>query len=231
MVRGDPGLDADVIDTSDVAAVLGGQRRTTATPGGPGVSPPTGDPRDSDPTEVSVAGPSGDWRDDRVAAAREGRNPTVLARLATGWAVIGDYQRLPGYCVLIYDGDADHLTDAPRDQRTAFLSDMAVLGEAVAGACAALDPGFARVNYEILGNAFAHLHAHVRARYSWEPPESRTRPVWLYPDLDDPAYALSHVHRPLRVELTAHLLRLGATQVVESAPPPPTGGGTPSGQA
>ena len=61
-----------------------------------------------------TSGDSADWRRDRVAAAREGRNPTVLARLDTGWVVIGDHQRLPGYCVLIHDGPADHLTDVSR---------------------------------------------------------------------------------------------------------------------
>jgi len=91
----------------------------------------------------------------------------------------------------------------------AFLSDTALVGEAVAAACSASDPGLARVNYEILGNAFAHLHAHVRARYSWQEPAVRTRPVWCYPDLLDPGYALSGAHDELRAELTRRLVDLG----------------------
>jgi diadenosine tetraphosphate (Ap4A) HIT family hydrolase len=150
-------------------------------------------------------GPESDWRTDRIGAARQGRNPTVLARLHSGWAVIGDFQRLPGYCVLLHDGSADHLHDLPPAQRAVFLSDMGMLGEAVAAACARVDAGFRRVNYEILGNAYGHLHAHVHPRYDWEEPGHRARPVWLYPDLYDQAHALGERHDMLRTVLTEEL--------------------------
>jgi hypothetical protein len=55
-----------------------------------------------------------DWRADRIQAAREGRNPTVLRRLRSGWAVIGDHQRLPGYCLLLHDGEATVPGEASR---------------------------------------------------------------------------------------------------------------------
>jgi hypothetical protein len=87
-----------------------------------------------------------DRRGDRIEAARRGENPTVLRRLRSGWAVIGDHQRLPGYCLLLHDGEADHLTDLPRPQRTVFLEDLALLGEAVMIACTRLDPELWRVN-------------------------------------------------------------------------------------
>jgi diadenosine tetraphosphate (Ap4A) HIT family hydrolase len=146
-----------------------------------------------------------DWRTDRIGAARQGRNPTVLARLHSGWAVIGDFQRLPGYCVLLHDGSADHLHDLPPDQRSMFLSDVGMLGEAVAAACAQVETGFRRVNYEILGNAYDRLHAHVHARYDWEEPEHRARPVWFYPDLYEPAHALGERHSKLRTVLVEEL--------------------------
>lgn len=145
------------------------------------------------------------WRTDRIGAARRGENPTVLRRLPSGWAVIGDEQFLPGYCVLLYDGDADHLTDLPRPERLAFLEDMAILGEAVSLACSRLDPQFLRVNYEILGNEYAHLHAHIFARYAWEPDDRRRTPVWLYPDRKAAQYALGPQHAALRTALTAAL--------------------------
>ena len=63
-----------------------------------------------------------DWRTDRVAAAAQGSNPTVLSKMRTGWAVIGDTQHLPGYCLLLFAGEADQLEDLPRDARTAFCS-------------------------------------------------------------------------------------------------------------
>ena len=41
------------------------------------------------------------WRLDRIGSALRGENPTVLARLPGGFAVIGDVQWLPGYCVVL----------------------------------------------------------------------------------------------------------------------------------
>jgi diadenosine tetraphosphate (Ap4A) HIT family hydrolase len=123
-----------------------------------------------------------DWTTDRVGSAERGENPTVLARMATGWAVIGDTQHLSGYCLLLYSGEADHLTDLPRRERAAFLFDLSLLGEAVQQVCSVMDPDFARINYEVLGNSWHHLHGHVHARYRWEPEEFRG-PVWRYGDV------------------------------------------------
>jgi diadenosine tetraphosphate (Ap4A) HIT family hydrolase len=103
--------------------------------------------------------------------------------MRSGYAVFGESQHLPGYCLLLSDVDgADHLTDLPRPQRLTFLTDMALLGEAVIAACRAADPAFLRLNYEVLGNSLHRLHAHVHARYAWEPDEYRAWPVWRYPD-------------------------------------------------
>lgn len=72
-------------------------------------------------------------------------------QLSTGFAVIGDAQHLPGYCLSLYRGSANHLTELAHRERMAFLGDPALLGEAVENACP-LDPAFRRVNYEALGN-------------------------------------------------------------------------------
>ena len=77
-----------------------------------------------------------DWREDRIGAALRGENPTVLQRLPGGFAVIGDVQWLPGYCVLLTDDPAvQRLSDLSRPDRAAFLESMARLGEAVERAC------------------------------------------------------------------------------------------------
>ena len=56
-----------------------------------------------------------DWRDDRIGSAARGENPTVLAELPSGYAVIGDVQFLPGYCVLLgKDPHATALAEMPR---------------------------------------------------------------------------------------------------------------------
>ena len=149
-----------------------------------------------------------DYRSDRIGSALRGENPTVLARLPAAFAVMGDVQWLPGYCVLLSDDPAaERLSDLAREAQTAFLDSMARLAAAVEQACTAADPAFLRVNIEILGNADAFLHVHVWPRYAWEPAELRTRPVWLYPAerWHDPATALGPQHDDLRVAIAASL--------------------------
>jgi diadenosine tetraphosphate (Ap4A) HIT family hydrolase len=149
-----------------------------------------------------------DWRADRIGTALRGENPTVLRRLDEGFAVIGDVQFLPGYCVLLTDSPhATRLTDLPRPRRLRFLADMELLGEAVERVCARHDPAFRRVNLEILGNTDPFLHAHVWPRYAWEPPDIVGRPAWLHPpgSWSDPAHALGPRHDALRADLTTEL--------------------------
>jgi diadenosine tetraphosphate (Ap4A) HIT family hydrolase len=170
---------------------------------------PENSPRDAGPDAPhGEAGP--DWRADRVGSALRGENPTVLARLDAGFAVLGDVQFLPGYALLLSDTrGAGRLTDLPRPRRLAFLASMERLGEAVERACGAHDPDFLRVNLEILGNAEPFLHAHVWPRYSWERADLRVAPVWLYPQVqwDDPRHRLGPQHDPLRAAITAELTR------------------------
>jgi hypothetical protein len=59
--------------------------------------------------------------------------------------------------------------------RTTFLQDMNILGDALLEVT-----GAARINYEILGNREAALHAHVFPRFATEPEEKRCKPVWFY---------------------------------------------------
>lgn len=149
-----------------------------------------------------------DWRADRIGSALRGENPTVLARMPGGFAVIGDVQWLPGYCVLLTDDpEIRTLSDLPRSRRREFLESMADLGTAVERACRELDPGFRRVNLEILGNTDPYLHAHVWPRYEWEPAELVGKPVWLYPaeSWTDAATALGPRQDALRAAITAHL--------------------------
>lgn len=132
----------------------------------------------------------------------------MLARLPGGFAVMGDVQWLPGYCVLLTDNtEADRLSDLSQAEQTAYLGSMALLGSAVERACRESDSAFRRVNLEILGNADAFLHAHVWPRYRWEPPELVTRPVWLYPveKWRDPTTALGPQHDEVRAAITNYL--------------------------
>ncbi|MEW2137542.1 diadenosine tetraphosphate hydrolase [Streptomyces sp. NPDC005409] len=153
-----------------------------------------------------------DWRRDRIGSAHRGENPTVLRRLGSGFAVIGDRQFLPGYSVLLADDPAvTRLSDLPRARRAAYLGDMERLAEAVERACARLDPAFRRVNIEILGNRETYLHAHIWPRYDWEPAERVRLPVWLYGEecWRGARHALGPRHDPLRTAIGEELDRLG----------------------
>ena len=120
-----------------------------------------------------------DWKADRIGSAAAGTNPMVIARMESGFAVIGDTQFLPGYCLLLADPEVDQLSDLDLDRRMEFLRDMSLIGEAIERACA--DGGLRRINYEILGNTDHYLHAHVFPRYEWEPAERIGHPVFNYP--------------------------------------------------
>ncbi len=153
-----------------------------------------------------------DFRTDRVGTALAGTNPTVLRRLRAGFAVIGDVQHLPGYCVLITDTPGiDQLIDLPPDRQLVFLEDMAILGRAVAEVCGRRDPQFRRINLEIQGNTDAFLHAHVTPRYEWEPPEIVGWPAalhhWTKLAADPATKPLGPEHDELRRELAAEIDR------------------------
>lgn len=153
-----------------------------------------------------------DWREDRIGSAHRGENPMVMARMRSGFAVIGDTQHLPGYSLLLCgDASVDHLTDLDWPRRSAFLFDLSLIGEAVEAACRV--DGLRRINYEVLGNSLSWLHGHVHPRYDWEPPERSGWPVWRYPpeERDAPRHAYDHAaHGELRACITRELERLMA---------------------
>jgi len=120
-----------------------------------------------------------------VEQARKGELGRAIARMPSGWAVLGDPQILPGYCLLYPDpvvADLNALPDAARQQ---FLHDMVRLGDAVLAVT-----GAERLNYEMLGNVEPALHAHIVPRYAWEPAERRRQPVWLHDWAIAPAFHL-----------------------------------------
>lgn len=109
-----------------------------------------------------------------VAAARAG-DPSVIERMPSGWAVMGQRQVLRGYCLLLPDpvvSDLNALTSAERDR---FLCDLGRLGEAVLRVTQAV-----RINYAIFGNLEPALHAHVHPRFADEPLALRTNHPWAY---------------------------------------------------
>ena len=110
-----------------------------------------------------------------VESARAGTLARVVARMKSGWVVLGERQIVPGYCLLLPDPVVPHLNALIGAARQRFLDDMARVGDAVLALTDA-----ERINYEILGNVEPALHAHIIPRYAWEEPARRTQPVWLH---------------------------------------------------
>ncbi len=111
----------------------------------------------------------------RVQAARAGTNPTVISQMPSGWAVLSDVQFLRGYSLLLSDPVAPDLNALDNPRRERYLLDMTIIGDALLEVTGAF-----RINYEILGNLDAALHAHIIPRYMSEPEELRKGPAFLY---------------------------------------------------
>jgi diadenosine tetraphosphate (Ap4A) HIT family hydrolase len=109
-----------------------------------------------------------------VAAARAG-DASVITRMPSGWAVMGQRQVLRGYCLLLPDPVVADLNALASGDRDRFLCDLGRLGEAVRQVTHAT-----RINYAIFGNLEPALHAHVHPRFDDEPIELRTQNPWAY---------------------------------------------------
>lgn len=110
-----------------------------------------------------------------VAACRATAYASLIARMESGWAVLGTSQFLRGYSLLLPDPVVPHLNAMEAAHREQFLKDMARLGDAVLSVTGAL-----RINYAMFGNVEPALHAHVVPRYVDEAVEFRTAHPWTY---------------------------------------------------
>ena len=111
----------------------------------------------------------------RVALLRAGQDPTCIARLGSGWAVLGEQQFLRGYALLLPDPVVGTLNDLQGEARLTLLVDAGRLGDALLAVTGAL-----RINYAIFGNQEPALHVHVVPRYADEPDPLRTAHPWSY---------------------------------------------------
>lgn len=111
-----------------------------------------------------------------VEQARKGEHPRVIARMRSGWAVLGPSQLLLGYSLLCPDPVVGSLNELDEAGRAAFLLDMSRVGDAVLKVCRPM-----RLNYAMLGNVEPALHAHIIPRYPSEPMDMQTKPIWNYP--------------------------------------------------
>jgi diadenosine tetraphosphate (Ap4A) HIT family hydrolase len=107
--------------------------------------------------------------------ANRGENPTAIAKLKSGWVVLGDDQRLRGYCLLLSDPVVDNLHSLEEEQRKLFLWEMSQVGDALT---TILNPSI--INYSIYGNHDRALHAHIHPRYDTEESEMRGTVPFIY---------------------------------------------------
>jgi diadenosine tetraphosphate (Ap4A) HIT family hydrolase len=122
-----------------------------------------------------------------------------VARMRSGWAVMGERQVFAGYCLLLPDPVVPHLNALPGQQRQQFLSDMARLGDAILEVTSGL-----RINYAMFGNVEPALHAHVFPRYADEPAATRTAQPWAFDWNAAPTYT-EELHGELRQRIAAVL--------------------------
>lgn len=134
-----------------------------------------------------------------VQRCRAGEQPSLVARLSSGWLILGERQVLEGYCLLLPDPVVPHLNALAPDARTQFLSDMARAGDALLEVTAAV-----RINYAIFGNVEPALHAHLFPRRSSEPEASRTAQPWALDWNAAPMYS-EVSHGEVRKKLAALL--------------------------
>ncbi|HEV2287136.1 MAG TPA: hypothetical protein VGR80_13915 [Steroidobacteraceae bacterium] len=147
-----------------------------------------------------------------VSAAREGREPRVIARLYSGWAVFGERQFVRGYALLLPDPVVPTLNALGVEGRSAFLTDMTRLGDALLKVT-----GAARINYAMFGNEEPALHAHVIPRYADEREQLRTRHPWAYDWAAAPAFERASC-QDLADALLRELERLGVAKPMRFAP-------------
>lgn len=114
---------------------------------------------------------------ERLQELSEGKNPRLVLKMRSGFAVMGDNQFLPGYCLLLAYPQVEQLIELPEKQRHAFLEDMSLLGEAIDRVTESK-----RINFAMYGNVDPFLHAHVWPRYEWEVPEYATLPPLSIPE-------------------------------------------------
>jgi diadenosine tetraphosphate (Ap4A) HIT family hydrolase len=139
----------------------------------------------------------------RVAACRAGSNPKVICRVSSGWVVLGDVQFLKGYSLILPDPVVGDLNELSTSDRKTLLYEVSVVGDALLEITGAV-----RINYEILGNLEPALHVHIFPRFTDEPEDMRTRPVWFY-DWDNAPPFDEERDAPLMGDIKAYLEKSG----------------------
>ena len=120
-------------------------------------------------------------------------NPYFVAEMQSGYVVLGWNQIYPGYTLFLSKHHAAELHELQADMRVSFLTEMALVAEAV---FRAFSPR--KLNYEMLGNSVAHMHWHLFPRYADDP--NPQWPVW-----SNEAYTQAPRRTPIEPERLADM--------------------------
>ena len=136
---------------------------------------------------------------ERIELTRRGENPYFVRELETGYVVIGDIQRIPGYTLFLCKQHATELHQLEPTFCRQFLWELSLVSEAVFNA---FHPD--KLNYELLGTGKGvHMHWHIFPRREGDTP--KPGPVWqLGAELKDERY------RPTSDQLAALKAALNA---------------------
>ena len=134
-----------------------------------------------------------------VERCRAADYSALVARLASGWVVMGERQVFAGYCLLLPDPVVAHLNVLEESARAQFLADMARVGDAVLAATGAV-----RINYALFGNAEPALHAHIFPRRADEAPGIRSAQPWALDWQTAPTFSKAQ-HGDLQARIAGYL--------------------------
>lgn len=111
---------------------------------------------------------------DRINLIKEGKNPYFVKELETGFIVLFDDQFYEGHTLFLSKVHAHELHELDAEYKQQFLYEMAIVAQAV---YKAFNPD--KLNYELLGNSYPHLHWHLIPRRKSDP-KSETA-IWEIP--------------------------------------------------
>ena len=108
---------------------------------------------------------------ERISQILTNENPYFVQELETGYVVLGDFQYFKGYVLFLCKQHKAELHLLDEDFKNRFLKEMSDVAKAV---YTAFQPQ--KLNYELLGNAYSHMHWHIIPRYKDDP--NPDMPIW-----------------------------------------------------
>lgn len=137
----------------------------------------------------------------RIREIRSGRCSVLILELGETFAVLGENQGCPGWCVLLLKDHEEHLADLPPERQQRIFADVARTAAAIRAAFPSSGKagGPPRINYECLGNVVPHIHWHIIPRHADDP--EPLKPVWNWP----PEQLRGTMTEPQREELARRL--------------------------